>query len=58
MEKLDPEVIISDEKGKEQLAAVGNGLENKVMGPEALKTATGTELSEEQYSRLEQIQGQ
>ena len=45
-------------KGKEQLAAVGNGLENKVMGPEALKTATGTELSEEQYSRLEQIQGQ
>ena len=25
MEKLDPEVIISDEKGKEQLAAVGNG---------------------------------
>ena len=43
MEKLDPEVIISDEKGKEQLAAVGNGLENKVMGPEALKTATGTE---------------
>ena len=32
MEKLDPEVIISDEKGKEQLAAVGNGLENKVMG--------------------------
>ena len=31
MEKLDPEVIISDEKGKEQLAAVGNGLENKVM---------------------------
>ena len=29
MEKLDPEVIISDEKGKEQLAAVGNGLENK-----------------------------
>lgn len=58
MEKLDPEVIISDEKGKEQLAAIGNGLENKVMGPEALKTATGTELSEEQYSRLEQIQGQ
>lgn len=58
MEKLDPEVIISDEKGKEQLAAVGNGLENKVMGPEALTTATGTELSEEQYSRLEQIQGQ
>ena len=58
MEKLDPEVIISDEKGKEQLAAVGNGLENKVMGPEALKTATGTELSEEQYSRLEQIQEQ
>lgn len=58
MEKLDPEVIISDEKGKEQLAAVGNGLENKVMGPEALKTAAGTELSEEQYSRLEQIQGQ
>ena len=58
MEKLDPEVIISDEKGKEQLAAVGNGLENKVMGSEALKTATGTELSEEQYSRLEQIQGQ
>lgn len=58
MEKLDPEVIISDEKGKEQLAAVGNGLENKVMGPEALKTAIGTELSEEQYSRLEQIQGQ
>ena len=57
MEKLDPEVIISDEKGKEQLAAVGNGLENKVMGPEALKTATGTELSEEQYSRLEQIRG-
>ena len=40
MEKLDPEVIISDEKGKEQLAAVGNGLENKVMGPEALKTGT------------------
>ena len=58
MEKLDPEVIISDEKGKEQLAAVGNGLENKVMGPEALTTAKGTELSEEQYSRLEQIQGQ
>ena len=58
MEKLDPEVIISDEKGKEQLAAVGNGLENKVMGPEALTTATGTELSEEQYSRLEQIHGQ
>ena len=58
MEKLEPEVIISDEKGKEQLAAVGNGLENKVMGPEALTTATGTELSEEQYSRLEQIQGQ
>ena len=28
------------------------------MGPEALTTATGTELSEEQYSRLEQIQGQ
>ena len=58
MEKLDPEVIISDEKGKEQLAAVGNGLEEKVMGPEALKPAVEMELSEEQRSSLEQIQEQ
>ena len=36
MEKLEPEVIISDEKGKEQLAAVGVGLEEKVIGPEIL----------------------
>ena len=41
-------MIISDEKGKEQLAAVGNGLENKVMGTEALTTARGKEVSEEQ----------
>ena len=32
MEKLEPEVIISDEKGKEQLAVVGVGLEEKVIG--------------------------
>ena len=56
MEKLDPEVIISDEKGKEQLAAVGNGLEEKVIGPETLLPTTGTDLSEEQRSKLEQIQ--
>ena len=36
MEKLEPEVIISDEKGKEQLEAVGVGLEEKVIGPEIL----------------------
>ena len=58
MEKLEPEVIISDEKGKEQLAAVGVGLEEKVIGPEILLPTTGTDLSEEQRSRLEQIQGQ
>lgn len=58
MEKLEPEVIISDEKGKEQLAAVGVGLEEKVIGPETLLPTTGTDLSEEQRSRLEQIQGQ
>ena len=58
MEKLEPEVIISDEKGKEQLAAVGVGFEEKVIGPEILLPTTGTDLSEEQRSRLEQIQGQ
>ena len=58
MEKLEPEVIISDEKGKEQLAAVGIGLEEKVIGPETLLPTTGTDLSEEQRSKLEQIQGQ
>ena len=58
MEKLEPEVIISDEKGKEQLAAVGNGLEDKVIEPEMLKLKAGTDLSEEQRSKLEQIQGQ
>lgn len=58
MEKLEPEVIISDEKGKEQLAVVGVGLEEKVIGPETLLPTTGTDLSEEQRSKLEQIQGQ
>lgn len=58
MEKLEPEVIISDEKGKEQLEAVGVGLEEKVIGPETLLPTTGTDLSEEQRSKLEQIQGQ
>lgn len=58
MEKLEPEVIISDEKEKEQLAAVGVGLEEKVIGPETLLPTTGTDLSEEQRSKLEQIQGQ
>lgn len=58
MEKLEPEVIISDEKGKEQLAAVGVGFEEKVIGPETLLPTTGTDLSEEQRSKLEQIQGQ
>ena len=58
MEKLEPEVIISDEKGKEQLAAVGIGLEEKVIGLETLLPTTGTDLSEEQRSKLEQIQGQ
>ena len=58
MEKLEPEVIISDEKGKEQLEAVGVGLEEKVIGPEILLLTTGTDLSEEQRSKLEQIQGQ
>ena len=46
MEKLEPEVIISDEKGKEQLAAVGIGLEEKVIGPETLLPTTGTDLSD------------
>lgn len=58
MEKLEPEVIISDEKGKEQLEAVGVGLEEKVIGPETLLPTIGTDLSEEQRSKLEQIQGQ
>lgn len=58
MEKLEPEVIISDEKGKEQLEAVGVGLEEKVIGPETLLPTTGTDLSEEQRSKLKQIQGQ
>ena len=58
MEKLEPEVIISDEKGKEQLAVVGVGLEEKVIEPETLLPTTGTDLSEEQRSKLEQIQGQ
>ena len=43
---------------KEQLAAVGIGLEEKVIGPETLLPTTGTDLSEEQRSKLEQIQGQ
>ena len=51
-------IMKDDEKGKEQLAAVGVGLEEKVIGPETLLPTTGTDLSEEQRSKLEQIQGQ
>lgn len=60
MEKLEPEVIFADEKGKAQLEEVGSGLEEKVVAPQALLSEdfVQQELSIEDRERLEQIQDQ
>ena len=57
MEKLEPEIIISDEKGKEQLAATGTGIETKVIELQEMWFEK-PELSEEDRIRLEEVQRQ